>query len=526
MLLFALVGIIVSMDVAGLTISKTEQFAVGSQSLDWWSLSNACWHSGLLAVYLLVINGVLRISPEYLAYIEALAAKLWQIADFLPQTLLATLRITNDAIRQHLTLMLGVLALVIVWKTYSAKIISEPSEGEVADLPPLARAAFNVLEFFVRAIGFRRVGEARLTQFLHNQAQAALVAVDMLALAILLKSTGAIRGFNEGVIVVLVVFVIVLLMTRLTAKYALQKFNSLRSEGGALRLSRVRALHWLRITLRLGEPFLIFYFVLQLVALLLLEEQVHGVSLFFGAGLLVWALVDKYSLAEIVRRTLSNARPSSVEQPVRPMSSVLADMGRLLGMVFLVILLIPIGFLLFAAAVWLITPGPPDQISFDQKVSTLIGWFTILTAGVFFPKFRRLESLENKLIQGLEFLVHNRRTFVFLTCAMFIATVFPIYDQLIDEASRSGNRPSLSSIRELLQPAHRHVLQVGVWFALFISIGAILEIAETKYRVPLGDLAKKPEVEKIYGRWLYGIVLTLIGGLMLAVGYLQGIITT
>ena len=57
LVLFILVGIIVSMDVAGLTLSKTEEFYRGEASPRAWAISNACWHAGLLGLYVLVISG-------------------------------------------------------------------------------------------------------------------------------------------------------------------------------------------------------------------------------------------------------------------------------------------------------------------------------------------------------------------------------------------------------------------------------------------------------------------------------------
>jgi uncharacterized membrane protein len=526
MLLFTIIGVIVSMDVAGLTISKTEQLAAKPYSVVLWCISNALWHAGLLALYLLAINGILTISPEYIRLIEQFFSYAWQQLQFLPNGLLLALQYATAGLKLHTNVILGVIALAVVWRIYSKKIVDSPSEGQISDLPLLARFAFNVLDIVSRAIGRRKISPKRLQQFLHDQAQAALVAVDMLALAILLKSTNSIQGVVEGCLVVGIVFVVVLTITYATASAAMDQFSTLQDKSLDVQRHSVRSLHWVRITLRLGEPFLIFYFVLQLVSLLLLGEQSQGVSLFFGAGVLVWALIDKFSLPTVVKSSLAKARaPSEEQNTVRSFKQILWDLTMFLAVCAAAMIALPFALLIFSLLAWITSFGSAAPLAFDEQLSRVVGLLTVLSAGTFAPRLFQFTWLEDRLIKGINFLMANRRTFVFMAAAMFMATVFPVYDQLIDEARRAGTRPDLGGVRDLLQPNHKHVLQVGIWFALFVAIGTCLDRAERKFQVALGDLAQKPQVLKLYGWWLYSGVLTLIGLLLVLVGYLQGLIT-
>ena len=523
--LFVVIGIIVSMDVAGLTISKTEQFVEKPKSIWLWCVSNALWHTGLLALYLLVINGIIKISPEYLRFVDNALQFLWQQLQFLPNGLLQAIQYNINGIKLHLNVVLGVVALAVVWQIYSKKIIETPSEGEVSDLRGLARFSFNLIDLVARSLGLQRAKPKRLREFLHNQAQAALVAVDMLALAILLKSTNAIQGVSEGCLVVVIVFIVVLFITHMVATSAIKQFSQMKLFGPESQRHRVRAMYWLRITLRLGEPFLIFYFVLQLVSLLLLGEQSQGVSLFFGAGVLVWALIDKYSLATIAESVLSKTKELGRTQALRTSTEIFSDLGFFFFKCGLVILFFPLALTFFSLLTWVTSMGSNYPLSFDEQISRVVGMLTILSAGTFAPRLLRFTWLEDQLIRGIHFIMANRRTFVFMATAMFMATVFPIYDQMLEEARRAGTRPNLLSLRELLQPNHKHVLQVGIWFALFVTIGTCLERAESKYKITLGDLSQKPAVLKLYGWWLYSGILTVIGGLLILVGFLQGAIT-
>ena len=61
--LFFFVGVVVSLDVFGLTMTQGRYFVCGQMSIWSWSVYNALWHAGLLLLYTSVISGLFEIHP-------------------------------------------------------------------------------------------------------------------------------------------------------------------------------------------------------------------------------------------------------------------------------------------------------------------------------------------------------------------------------------------------------------------------------------------------------------------------------
>lgn len=532
LVLFTLVGVIVSMDVAGLTLSKTEEFCRGEASPRAWAVSNACWHAGLLGLYVLVISGVLKISPELIAFVEDALRALWTLLPALPDGLLAGYVATSRSVREHMSLILGVIALAVVWRTYSAKIISRPEQADINDLPILARSAFNVIDLVVRVVMRKNVGTKRIARFVGNQAQAALVAVDMLALAILLKSIRYIEQPVQAVMAVGIIWVVVLVMTLLSARYGMKHFSRLRAEsdshGPAPEDPYTKSIEWVRITLRLAEPFLIFYFALQLVSLLILGRQSHGVSLYFGAGILLWALVDRWTLANIIENCLTSQRSGTAGSPdaIRPVAEIVSDAGILIVFVCKVVVGAFLVTFAFASFLWMRHGNDLPEISFDAEISYILGLLGVVSAGAFF-RWWSFAWIEDRLVGLLQAISAHRRTYVYMAAALFIATVFPVYGEIAESASGTGDVNIAAGLRLMFTDSHRHALQVGVWLAFFFGLAAIIDYAEERVLIEGGrEAAMNSELRSRHMRELYGSLLTVGSVLLVAVGWLQQMITT
>jgi hypothetical protein len=532
-ILFALVGVIVSMDVAGLTLSKTEEFCRGNDSPLAWSLSNAFWHAGLLGLYVLVISGILTISPEFIEFVEEGLSRLWTLFPKLPEGLLVAYIAISNAVGEHLNLILGMLALVVVWRTYSAKIISRPDHANIDDLPILARTAFNIVDLTIRAVNGRRISAKRISRFIYNQAQAALVAIDMLALAILLKSIKYIESPVHASMAVGIVWVVVFAMTLLTTRYGINHFRHLQSETIANKSESesyvLKSMEWVRVTLKLAEPFLVFYFALQLISMLLLGRQTQGISFYFGAGLLVWALVDRWTLAKIIESSLAPL-PASVTQTddmIRPLSNILHDLKQLALLVAKTLAGTFLSIFVFALFLWLRHGSTLKEISFDAELSYLFTLLGIISAIVFFPGFKRLARIEDKLIHFLQMISANRRTYIYMIGALFIADVFPIYNDVVENVSRPNSTSPSADLGQLFADSHLHALQVGIWLAYFFVLSVIIDYMEQQFAGSAGNYATVDATRQDrHLRKLYGILLTLGSALLGVVGWFQQLITT
>ena len=115
LVMFPIVGAIVSLDVTGLTLSKSLKFAKEKRSIFWWAITNACWHAGLLTVYILIFHGFFEFSLDFLDELKKILLHVASFFDFIKLDLKEYVVVLFDLINQHAKLMLGLIALFIVW---------------------------------------------------------------------------------------------------------------------------------------------------------------------------------------------------------------------------------------------------------------------------------------------------------------------------------------------------------------------------------------------------------------------------
>lgn len=489
--LFVIAGAVVSLDVSGLTLSKSRYFHDHPDEIRAWWLSNSIWHAGLLLIYIAVISGVFGFFPEFLL----------GIAD-LVREILARLRIDLEfteyfsAVAQsivvHAPVLLGIFALCILWSTYSDKIVSVPSSGSIGSLSPVARLAFNIGDLCIRLLLKKKLTESRLVRLVYWQAQAALVAVDMLALAALLKSMQVLNAWNASLLVCAIVFIVVGLLTAAAGNYGRTAYARMNSSPESQ--WRRKSQDWILVSIRLGEPFLIFYFAIQLVAFLIFGRQIHSVSFFLASALLVAALVSRHSLPLVIERTLADPPE---EQPaldkLRPIRSVLSsmkeDLAKILRWAFVAFLAI-LAFSLFLYLKDLIGSGTgsPKSISLESEISLFLGFIKGIGICLVLLNIKAFHHLEDVMVLYLESIVKNSHAYLFVVIALFIAAIFPIHAQLLEGLNQfraSATGPNLGSLG--IVENHKHVLQLSLWLLYLLMLSGACTVIRERWSVEIAE---------------------------------------
>ncbi len=545
---FALVGTIVSLDVTGLTLSQAHRFAGDPTQIRKWARTNAIWHSGLLSVYIAVISGLFSFSLGVLDELKRLAEMI--LAWFsLPQLLTDITMQALEMISEHTMLLFGVVTLFIVWHTYSAKIISRPELGDHTSLPPLAKAVYDLLELVLRFWERWKRGNwnaqplgsaeedakiAGLAQALTFHAQAALVAVDMLALAALMKFLGYLDTGSNQVSLVSLVFGIVFAFAFVAAKRGGRLYGRIAAEAGETGQmgewmadettppkSATSTYQWLIVALRLIEPLMIFYFVCELIGFLIFDERIHTVGFVFGALVLLLGLINKYRLWRIVNRALSlgesdgirdeeasdegsfwnqirerlglvytkdqldvkQAREDAQKPVLRPLRVVAGDflepVWRLL-VASLKVLAVILASILVMWASQTFFPRTRNIDSLDTWLSLLLA----VTSFLLSASFVRVPFLGPLLRLG-KFFAHrtcdyvhsNRGVFRFAFGALALAAILPIADAMMSAVFDTSSNLTLSWTDKLalmeLTENHLHASQVAVLFVFLTAVGEL-----------------------------------------------------
>ena len=316
----ALIGAAVSLDVVALTFCSSRIYSGNARIWFRWAKYNACWHAGMLLIYLVAID-ILTVASQYLGVIISIPLPPW-LEVFEPVWLWI-----SDKFRTHFIVYAALAAMIFVWWQYSRKVIAVPTEPDVRDAPIFLQPIFRRLRAAANDPDSR----------LYWHLSASLVAVDMLALAAVVKSGEKLiqfpRGFDkfEGsmtdlnqkiadsfniefllstIFVALFVFLIVGSLCFFSA-FISKLFWKRISEGHEEINSEMTAI-FIVISLRLLEPIVIFYFIIHAMAFLSTGVPVHNPRFLLGSGFLVAALIQYVGFAQI----LDSAR-RQVAAPVR-----------------------------------------------------------------------------------------------------------------------------------------------------------------------------------------------------------------
>ncbi len=365
------------------------------------------------------------------------------------------------------------------------------------DLRLLARTLYDILQLVVRLIKrfipIRTPTPDNIATFLHSQAQAALVAVDMLALAALMKAMGYLEAQEHQrslVVIVLMTVFAICLFVGWVGKKAFKKFSgAAKSSGG----HGVLALQWLIINIRLAEPALIFWFVLDLVSFLIFERRVQSVGFVFGSMFLLCSLVMHHGLLRIVERSVSASHDDDqiAHHSRRSVKQILMRIKQLICRVLWWLIGLIAGLLVILFMVWFSYADPKDMTSLDTLISLILSLisfillFPILLVGrvINWPFAARAKSYITKFFL---LLVHNISTILFIMGALIVGAFFPITDNLMSVAFRSGGSHSLMCPKTLgLMPNHIHALQIGIWLVYLLTIGVAIYFLEKQHNLKL-----------------------------------------
>lgn len=303
-----LVGTAVSLDVIALTFCSAHIYSSDRKTWLRWAKYNAAWHGGLLLTYLLFID-VLSVVAQYAGLLLSMQLPPW-LAWIAP-----VWGWIADKFRSHIVVYAAIAAMAYVWHQYSRKIRAVPTRPEVREAP-----------LFLRWTFMNRAAElsnpnSRWAWHL----SACLVAVDMLALAAVIKSGEKLVQFPRGITsdnvdwavlnrdvansldsefllatltITLAVFLIVGIFCFAAAKISQVFWSNIAQEEGENH--RVIAANFIVVALKLLEPLVIFYFIIHSMAFLATGIPLHSPAFILGSGFLVAALVQYVGFKEIV----------------------------------------------------------------------------------------------------------------------------------------------------------------------------------------------------------------------------------
>jgi hypothetical protein len=478
-ILFVTVAVIVSLDVAGLTISKAVSLRNDQAQRIAWAVTNGFWHALLLAVYAFTIINLfqfLTVDFTKIVNIFKWLANLLAIISINLLDVRETIHEVLDFIKKHIPLFFGLFALTVVWITYDRKIVSTPAVGNWRDLPPLARVVYGLIEAVTYLLPFLRTSwrdPQRVANFLRWQAEAALVAVDMLALAVLMAKMKYIESDLNKFILIGLVFFTVSILALLVSRWSIRLLGS-----GALldpcppssspQSTPITERDWWQVAFRLMEPWFIFYFALELIGYLLYGKPVHSVGFIFGASLLLFALMQKHEMRRIIEAATmpveQDTGTANVESSIRKFRDIGGDFLHLLKIVVKIILG-TIAAVFVVALLWRFVGRIIASPELDAAVTGIAGTISLiaLAASHWFPRVY--------IVVGhvINWFIANRKVFPFFIGALAVATIVPIYEEVSEQGGNmkfTPGEPDICRIVDLgFKENHLHALQVAILFS-------------------------------------------------------------
>lgn len=540
-IVFIVAAVVVSFDVAGLTISKAQELRVGGRTEQRnWALLNAIWHAALLLSYCIAIHISLDFIDIHLldwirgAFDRAMAF----LASFRFNVPLRPEYVARvvELIKEHVRIILGAVTLVVVWVVYDNKIVGTPRRGTPGQLSGLAVSLYGMLVLLAR-LRHRRLGEVEFVKtrkILFDNLQAALVAVDMLALAALLKALHYLEDWAEISAIVLTVLLIVFVLASVAARFASQLPTDAPSATAADPLLSSSAdwlkSRWLMITMRLVEPLLIFYFALELVAWVVFRERIHSVGFFLGALALVGGLLAKHGLGVISVRA-TEAPSADPEADARfddeiARITVWSTLWPLLKLALWVVAGAIGGTLALAVVGQIYFPhAGADVQSLDGLVTRLaivgvsVVAFASVTALMFqhrmwleleWPWIARFvrpfvhccDWIEDRAFRLLSGCMNSKWTLLCCIIALVVAALVPIYEQVADTAYKVvGGMSTAESASVTLKSNHYHGLQIAAWLAMAAIFAWLMAMLDHRRNVVREVEARMKEASLLRADW-------------------------
>lgn len=305
-LLFVLIGAIVSLDVCGLTAVKPHTYLGTRREAFLWAQRNAFWHMMLLLLYGLGAVGFFDFLIQ--GGID------WMIAWLRTVPISDGIRNFLIEVKMHFSVGFALFTIFVVWAIYKKKIVENPLDAAVEAADAKAK-----LDWQRRLIRWLLSKFGASSTFIARQMEAVAVAIDMLALAFLLKSLDTfkespLRVFEVSIIIYLTVFLVVFGASR-TLSRAFQLL--LLSDESSTKKSR--SINRMLLIIRLAEPLLIFYFICELICFVVWGRMSSSALFFIASAILTFALVRSVGLTAVVKTTadMANALADGIENDRR-----------------------------------------------------------------------------------------------------------------------------------------------------------------------------------------------------------------
>ncbi len=406
------VGLIVSLDVCGLILSQYHDYNHELKHPWKQAFLHAFWHAFLFFTYMIIISLIIGGAPQLLVLLKDVLQGIWQAlvewARQFPFALPQFPKVSEDAMRETLVLLAGMVVILIVWKTYSEKLIEDHSEKTDATTSPLAgqRGDVQLIYQIIRMLPIAR-------SFIDN-ALALAVAVDMLAISALIRvyfkdsTDSGYQGehfqfwyhedpdqtdgfFPQRIIFAVVIFAVVFIVSWLVA----------RTSRRATKQFPIKVL----VTLRLLEPFLVFLILAFAISHLIQPPNVELVSDLhrnFGMILLAAALCASLFLLhgwKKIRKAVEDGANIKGPNTIPPRISVVSQLkilrawlgnhsaGIMLSAAFSLLFM-----LLFIKAHFEVQERAPPLNIFVNDLSFSIGWLCVVLlyappVQILWPKF-------------------------------------------------------------------------------------------------------------------------------------------
>ena len=318
-----IIGLAVSLDVVALTFCSPQiVFGTNRQRVS-WSVLNGLWHAGLLLCYLLFID-FLAVGLQLFGFWLNL-----ELPDFLSFFRPAYEWFT-DRFRSHIILYASTIGMAFVWYQYSYKVVSTPTDPSFDDVPRYLRWIFRVLGLVYPLVP-KILRSSSRERFVRLNLACCLVAVDMLALAAVIKSGEKALQFPDGISKIESTFasvidkisasldldfmfrtaevtlltLLIVSVTCYVGTIAARTFWSRIEDDGA---GEAETAMIIVLAMKIFEPLVIFYFIIHGTAFIATGVPIHNPAFVLGSALLVAALIQYVGFAEIVKSSSNQAR--------------------------------------------------------------------------------------------------------------------------------------------------------------------------------------------------------------------------
>lgn len=468
---FLAVSCIVSFDVAALTLSKSNYFLRHKEQINSWSLINAFYHAALLLLYIFIITGILDLSLKPFEYFLNIIRNIEFLHGYYE-----SLKHTLISIKDGLMMILSFLTVFVVINTYRDKITSIPENGSISDLPTFIRLILCLFAYLKFKLGKKHKNLEQLRLEISHHLQAALVAVDMLAIAILLKSMNLLSNIEWDFAFVTLVFCIVFLITKKIAIWSTNKLNNIIHSDPCGEENFRRK--FLQLSFRLIEPLFIFYFLLGLLVFVWTRNFDQSIYTFFIAGIMVLLLVKDAKLDNVISSSITNFNDKNYQEDITEYL-LIKNIKEIIKKYFKWFFIILGGIIIFSILRYIIEFLTKKIFSLEEIINYIIlsSVITAYLAYLLIPSPRVAKWFDNYYCQTINILSNLPHTFYMATFALF-STLLVSFLELLSNGSIKWNGSFLDTL-SYLENNQKFALKFLIWI-IFISVSSVVLVRTGK----------------------------------------------